>query len=873
VPSSLNIAFARFTPLALAASALLSNSAWGQTAADAQRIEVTGSYARSIEAAQALKRNAPYSLDAVNAEDIGKFPAQNAAEAIQLITGVTITRQRGEGLFVSVRGLGPRFQNVTLNGRSMATNDLIENGGVQGRSFRFEVLPSEFISQIEVVKTPTVDMIDGAIGGNIDVKTLRPLDVGSRSTFSLRGAYNGLTTKTTPTASGLYSWVSDDRTLGLLASGMYSERKVRNDRFMGFGWNLDRFSGSLGPLPAGLYTPTRTRPTVELEDRDRTSAAISLQWKPSKAWETSFDLLYTKLNVKYDEYGMDIYPDDRTFRAPAFVGGSQVVSGDTVVAGTINNVRWMASRESSMNRHNLTAVGLKQTWKEDGWLASADLAHSKAHSYHPTIQDATLRSRAAYYGPLNFDYRGGYTSMPTLTTNKSLSDFNNFVGQAYDITPKNSLDTDTSLRLDLGKSFANGWLSSVSGGLQAQRRMREYKRRDWVLNNLLDQPLTAGYFEPMPITDFLSGVSGNAPRTWTSPNADAFYKALVTDAVLSQPLSAGDLRNSFKVTERTQTAHIRADFDTQLGGLPTTANVGLRYARTQQTSAGYQTVGAVSSPVSFDKTYDALLPSLNLRLEISPTLVGRAAASRVISRPNVVDVAPRLTVSRDTPDASGGNPNLEPFMATMADAGLEWYFSKNGSASAAVFYKKFDDFITRQNSIIDVPGRGAVTLASSINGGNASLMGVELAYQQLFKSLPAPFDGLGMQVSVTAVDVKANYLAGTRALVNEISGLSKLSANLVGFYERGDFSTRLGYFWRDKYLNNTGSTTQSPSTRAAFGSLDGQINYQITRDVGVYIEGINLADAKQYEYAVDTQRALEINHYGRTITVGVKAKF
>jgi iron complex outermembrane receptor protein len=114
---------------------------------------VVTSYGKSLQAAAALKRSAAYGLDAVNAEDIGKFPTRNAAEALQLVTGVTIDRQRGAGLYVSVRGLGPQFQYVELNGRSIAVNELIENGGAKGRQFRFEVLPSELISQIEVIKT------------------------------------------------------------------------------------------------------------------------------------------------------------------------------------------------------------------------------------------------------------------------------------------------------------------------------------------------------------------------------------------------------------------------------------------------------------------------------------------------------------------------------------------------------------------------------------------------------------------------------------------------------------------------------------------------------------------------------------------------
>lgn len=166
-------------------------------------IVVTGTYARSLAAATETKRKAAYGVDSIASTDIGKFPPQNVAEALQLITGVAITRPRSEGLYVSVRGLGPQFQSTLVNGRTVAINDLIGNGGAAGRQFRFEMLPAEFVSQIDVVKMPTADMTEGALGGNIDVKTFHPLDVGNKTTVNLRGTYTSMTDKVRPNSEHL----------------------------------------------------------------------------------------------------------------------------------------------------------------------------------------------------------------------------------------------------------------------------------------------------------------------------------------------------------------------------------------------------------------------------------------------------------------------------------------------------------------------------------------------------------------------------------------------------------------------------------------------------------------------------------------------
>lgn len=833
-------------------------------------VVVTASYAKSLEAAAQIKREAPYSLDAVNAEDIGKFPARNAADALQLVTGVTVERQRGSGLYVSVRGLGPQFQNTQLNGRSIAVNELIENGGARGRQFRFEVLPSDLISQIEVVKTPTADMDDGALGGNINIKTFKPLDLGNKIVASLRGTRNSVADKNGFSASGLASWKNQDGTLGILVSGMYDDSYVRTDRLYQIGWNLNKFTSVLG---SGLYTPSRTRTTIETEHRKMASGTLALQWKPSDDLQTDIDLLVTRLDVDFDEFGLDIYPDDTTFRTPAFVAGSQKIVGDTVQAGTINNVRWMASRETSLNRHDLTAFGITQRWTPGNWDFKADFAYSRARSYHPDGK-ATTRNRLAFFAPLTYDFSGGYKALPTLTTTVDYTDPNNFVGQAFDYTKKDSRDTDLMGRIDGGYRF-DGWIRKISFGGEYHHLKRDYRRRDWVLNDILNVPVStlgSSFVEPLPYDDFFSNLGGNLPRTWVNPSNTAFYEALYTDAVAAQPPSNADLRNSFVVDQKIYSGYVRADFGFDIG-IPVDGNIGVRFARTKQVASGTLTNGATAQPVSYPKNYSNWLPSFNLRAELTRDLIARFAASRVVNRPNVTDSAPRITVSRDSPTASGGNPDLNAFLANQVDFSLEWYPNATTALTGAVFYKKLDDYITAQNTTIQVPGRGDILLSTQVNGGDASLKGIELAYNQSFSMLPSPFDGLGVQGSLTLVDSKATYFAGNRQISDALVGLSKRSYNIVGYYEKGGFSARLGYFWRTKYLSSIGSTTTTQSYVADYGSLDGSISYQVTPQLSVSVDVSNLTDQMRYTYGKDKNQPMEIYHWGRTASVTLRGKF
>jgi TonB-dependent receptor len=839
--------------------------------ADAVDAVIITSYGKSLQAAAALKRSAEYGLDAVNAEDIGKFPTRNAAEALQLVTGVTIDRQRGAGLYVSVRGLGPQFQYTQLNGRSIAVNDLIENGGARGRQFRFEVLPAELISQIEVVKTPTADMDEGALGGNINIKTFKPFDLGKKAAFSVRETYNDVRKKADPSASGLVSWTNETKTLGLLASGLYDERHVRNDRLYMVGWNLDKFKSVLG---SGLYTPTRTRPTIETEHRKLYSGAISGQWKPNGDFQTDVDVLMTRLDVDFDEFGLDIYPDDTTFAVPTFVAGSQKVVGDTVVGGTINNVRWMGSRETSLNRHDLAIFGIKQAWTPGDWTFNAEYGYSRARSYHPDGK-ATTRNRIAFFAPLTYDFSRGYTAIPQLTTPVDYTNPANYVGQAFDYTWKDSRDTDETFRLDGARVFS-GWFTKVAFGVEQHNLNRTYLRRDWVLNDILNVPLTtlgSSFYQPMPYSGFLSGLSGNSPRTWVSPTSDAYYNKMFTPAVAAQPWSNADLRNSFIVDQKIHSAYVRGDFKFDLGGVPVSGNAGVRYAKTKQLASGTLTSGTTAVPVAYLKEYKNWLPSLNVKAELRDDLVARFAASRVVNRPNVTDSAPRISVSRDSPTASGGNPELDPFLADQYDASLEWYPAPTTAVTGAVFVKTMDNYITAQNTTIQVPGRGDVLLSSNVNGGDAKITGFEAAYNQSLNFLPAPFDGFGVQASVTLVDSKANYFAGNRQIKDDLVGLSKRSYNLVGYYEKGPISARLGWFWRSRYLSSIGSTTQAQSYIDAYGSLDGSLSYQITPQYAVTLEGSNLTDEIRYVYGKSKDQPMEIYHWGRTVSLTLRGKF
>lgn len=832
--------------------------------ATVEEVVVTGGFANSLARALADKRKAANVVDAISAEDIGKFPSNNIAEALQRVPGVAITRDRGEGLFVRVRGLGPNFQVVTLNGRSAAVNENMRDSGQSGRHFRFDTLPSELVAGVEVNKTPLASADEGAIGGVVDIKTFRPLALG-RSTLALSATASRpeLAGATDPRVSGLASWTNAAGTFGVLAAVVYDQRTLRQDRITGVGWSYPNASTALGrnliAQRINLYA-TNIRPTLEREDRERKGVVLSAQYRPSDATEITLDASYTKLDDHYDELTYSVDPDLSTL-----VAGSAVVKGGVMTGGTATTASQIGREVSDLAHDNMMIAG-KIRQKLEAWTITGDLAYARAYS--ETSKPITRTRLQGTMGVATFDLPKAGDSLPNVKlltsdlNNPTLLPFRRIEWRVNDAT-----DDETALQFDAERPIAWGPLSRVQFGVKFRERSREYNRADInYTTNLAGKFFGAEYFDPFPVSDFLSGVSGSLPTSWAMPDPAAFWTVRDPN---QKGTARADQRNSYQVSEKIAAGYALSDIDTNLFGAPLRGQVGVRVAQTKQVSAGHADNGTTALPVRFEKTYTDVLPTVNFAWEPSETLQVRVAAAKVITRPSLADLAPRLTLNSGTLlTAVGGNPQLQPFEAWQYDTTLEWYFAPGSALIAGAFYKDITTFVYSQNTNIVVDGQTYV-LTSPTNGGQAKIKGLELAYQHLFKSLPAPFDGLGFLANYTYTDTEATY---SPTLKDAMVNVAKNSFNLTGFYEKGPFAARASYSWIDDVLQDVGGAGLSALNDKAFGSLDASVSYKITPQITAVIEGQNLTKAAQWQFIKGGWFG-GYTQYGRTVSFGVRAKF
>ncbi|SER18198.1 TonB-dependent receptor [Sphingobium sp. YR768] len=884
-------------------------------------IIVTGIRA-SQKASIDIKRESVGVVDSIVAEDLGKLPDQNVAESLQRVAGVTIERNRGEGRYITVRGFGPKFNAVTVNGRTLATDN-------NGREFSFDVLPSEIIAGADVFKSPQANLNGASIGATVDVHTLRPIDQKEQFAFSASAGqmWAEIADKFNPEVSGVASWRNADRTIGLSLSGVYTRRQTRNDEFTIGAGHVKR--GSLAADPeegrnANEYFFNRVGPDVTPftqvdmpsnlspfffeRDLKRYGFSGSLQVRPTDTLTVSLDGLYSKAKFTEQQTGL----------AYDFSGGKvveQIVKGGSVVngvqtGGAVEYQRIQGGFVDQILQYDQRNVmtnqfGANVEWKpSDNFKLKLDASRSKAERRGKENNLFTTIRRKNI--DLWYDRRGdspiydyGFTSpnYPNAATNPQGITAHYYIwGGGTDVDDKiGEYRADTEWK-------ATSNLTLFTGGMIANRKKTltadEMPFGEQCAYCGSDRLLPTSLFSPTNRNFFQGGGPDNIIRDWVIYSPQQLVSVIdqyaTEDGKAFNPAVFSPSASSV-IDEKVKIAYVMANFETMLGSMPLTINAGLRYENTDYTSSGAsrtilsakprvdangnptgQNDIVVSGvvPISFRGKYDDWLPSLNIKLEAAEDLILRLSASKVMTRPTLTDLSPRQSIQTNPGNEtiSRGNPNLQPFRAKQIEAGAEWYFADSSLLSFAAFYKKIDSFValfTTPQKVdqvlfqVTVPG----------NGKGATVKGFEVGYRQAFSGLPAPFDGLGVQTSFNYTESNANYTNAVTNVSYGLEGLSKYSYSLVGFYEKYGVQARLAYTWRDKFLQVAVGRNGDAEYFDAYGQLDAGLSYEVTPNFTIFADAINLNNAKEFIYSVSPDRTKEYRQTGRRLSGGVRVRF
>lgn len=872
-----------------------------------EAIVVTG-IRRSLADAKEIKRNAEIIGDVISAEDIGKFPDQNLAESLQRITGVQITRSRGEGAAVSVRGLSPDFTRTQYNGRTIPST-------TGARSFNFTSLTSDFVSSIQVAKTPTADAPEGGLSATINVTTARPLDVGkNRYAFTVEGLYESNPKKLTPHVSGIINHVFGDGTVGISAGASYEERKLLVFNYSAFGLENGVEASRNPPLDYNVDgdfgDSFRFNHAAGLGVADgnnkRLTAIGGIQIQATDTFQLYGDVFYSRFKEDFDDVG-------QTARFTNIAGPNAGIRGGMVDSNGI--LTFMDADGVDLRNNGRHKTNEDTTWSgafggklvTDSWLVSTEFSYSKAKRLASTLGLEVL-GRASVSQDLSID-PGGIANVEFTRGYNSL-DPQNFNAVGFNGSYKApTTDTNKDARVDITRKFDDGFVRAAKVGFFASDRTNAFRSANVrisarVLADALGVPYNstieggsfnaASFMQHFSYPGALNNYNGPAsmPTEFLTSTNGLLFDAISLRELLALAPPAADAARDFSVNEKVLAAYAKLDFASTDDRL--TGNVGLRFVSTNQrsngnapdlselifTQQGAQTIIPNVTAVSIKNNYENWLPSLNIKYDVTDNLVARFGAARVLTRPNINLLSTSTNVNANVRTVTQFNPRLKPFLADQLDVSLEYYFGDTGLVSVAGFYKDLKNFIVNTTSTQDLTlslaeGGGTVTFPFTFfrpeNGTGGKLKGIEVGAQVPLSFLPSPFDGFGVMANYTYLDVgKLAVNDGGPKL--PVPGVSKNSYNLTAYYEKGGFGFRVAYNYRSGFTVDQNSYFGDGDFGRSYGQLDASLNYDINKMVAVHLDATNINEAAVRNYDVyGISRGFE--DVGRRVTGGVRVKF
>jgi len=881
---------------------------------DARTLDaVVVSYKASLQKAIDTKRETIGQVDAIVAEDIGKFPDLNLAESLQRIPGVAITRDAGEGRNISVRGLGADFARVRINGMEAltTTGGTDSSGGAnRGRGFDFNVFASELFNSIIVRKTSSASVEEGSLGATVDLQSARPFDFDG-FTFVAGGqlGYNDLSEDTSPRGAALISNTFADGTIGALLSVAYTDRSLIEQGHSTVRWDNGPSSGGFSASSpfADARLPTTFHPRIPrygvLEhEQERLGVTGSLQFEPSDRTLISLDAMYAAFDAKRTENFLEAISFSRTGtgKPQTIVREGVIDARGNLVYGLFDNVDVRSETRYDELETTFSQLSLNFGHEfSDSFRIDALLGRSKSEFDNPIQTTITLdRLNANGY---SWDYRGN-DRVPAINYGFDVTDpanwqFANGLSEIR-LRPQGVENTFETFALDATWELNDAF--RMRGGVL----LKEYEFSSFEARRASETAvpnLPAGV-SLASLTRIFStgglGVPSGTDTRWLVPDIDAFadlFDIYGNSGAFSVSRDVASVRGANRsVVEEDRGVWLQGEFEAELMGKRLLGDFGVRYVKTDQASTGFALVAGQTVGLTVERDYTDTLPSFNLVLEATDDFLIRLGAAKVMARPGLGNLTPGVTVnvSGGARTVNGGDPLLDPFRAKTVDLSFEYYFAEQSLLGLSFFYKDIDSFVqtSRETRPFNTSGLPESLLAGTgasptddfqfnipVNTPGGDLQGVEFSWQQPFTFLPEPFDGFGAIFNYTYVDSKIQYVtaAGVASLRTDLVGLSKNAYNATLYYEKERFSARVSTARRANYLTTVpGRNNSDVEGTKGTTHVDFSASWKWNEHLEFTFEGLNLTDEANDQWVDSNGDRVSVYHNtGREFMLGVRYKF
>ena len=823
----------------------------------------------SLAVSRAEMRESQNLVDVIAADSVGKLPDANIAEALGRVTSVYLRPDQGEGRYVSIRGVDPILNNVTVNGQNIAVSD---TDGRSGRAAPLDVLSASSISRIKVSKVTTPDMDAQSIGGAIDILTPSAFDY-AEPFLMLNGeyGYNDFGTESDIHAyqANYGNTFGDDNEWGVFVSGNYWFREYLSHLY----------ENPRAGNPENAFTdqlvPDRVRFGSAIGERERFGYTANLEYRPSdesRWWLRSYYTKYTDIELR----------PEFTIRNRGDIG-----------ATSPTDFYWTRYRIENETREEKQVRPVEQVvlgGEQDiggGWTLDGNLNYTKAREENPFLnyyETETQTDSSSLDDPAGAPVRFSLNSKGYATPvyNAALSDgltpndaaFHE-ISRIRHITSEVEEETWTADLNALWEGQWNGRLVTFKTGLKYLTRDKFVDDTDnrfpyegptvTLADAGLGTPFRAigrgeayaalpGITMPIPTPRAYDAYRAANPGDFGFDESGSVSNSIEDDYTLEERITAAYLMGSVQLTP-----------EITLAG-------GFRVERTEADMAAFtffegdlnnQQVFELINPISDSKDYTNVLPSITLRWDAGYNWLFRASVSTNIARPDYPDAAPISTLDAEESlvepgiwfgGLSIGNPALDPYESINYDASLDYFFdNEQGVISLGAFYKRVDNAIYGFNEVrtdtdfLGVPF-GELGVSTLNNAKPGHIAGLELTYQQDFASLPAPFDGFGMLANVSFIDSEVEVFERPGEQL-PFFNQADLIYNLQLFYEKHGFSIRFAYNYQSEAIfDEIGGSVEEDIYRDESNTLDAKASYQFNENWSVYLSAKNLTDEPDLTY-------------------------
>ncbi|MBR2268176.1 MULTISPECIES: TonB-dependent receptor [Sphingobium] len=825
-------------------------------------IVVTGIRA-SLESATNAKKNAVAFGDSIFAEDIGKLPATNLAETLNRMPGVRLNRDiNGEGTQVAIRGLGPSFTRVLLNGSQLqVASDGGTNGGSANREVDLDFFPSELFTRLDLAKSPSPSTLEGGIAGTVNLRNARPFDKeGTHVTVVAQGQYTDNNDKFSPRGAIVASHTTD--TFGILVGVAGVKTKTRVDGFESVGWT----DGNLGTGDAGgnnfswasvvpnntghglvagqpvdvvatsgltrdqlstALIPRLGRKSLTEGDRSRISALASLEWRPSDELHFALDGIWAKSKRDYSKVNMNWQVRNSGPGTSAQSTGGMVPidltvdDNGVVTSGTFANSSYFLEASLFKQTTKFWNVNPSVSWQPTEDLKvdlSANWSKSRFFREQPTwaFQTTPQSGVETYYDNTGGDY-------PSITSNLDLNDPNNGSWQWYRQNIQLVRRKTETKGAHLDVTYGDDMFNVKVGGAydQATRSIRAYDNSTAYQLSVCGTGCT-GATGTVPTSAIAQYLRSSSTAGFIVPDFDALKQATNYASYRdSAPEARGAVTGGATgdMDEKVWGAYFELNGVTTIAGRDLHINTGMRYAHTDQLVVGPSQVGTEIVDITSSSTYENFLPSINLTYDVADNVKLRASASRTMTRPDAGAILPGITFSDPSAlTATAGNPNLKPYTSDNYDLGGEIYTGGIGYVGVSLFMKNIQGFtVTTSEQVafgsLNIPFDSLISTQQNALNDRSLQTGIPVAQLPITVNRPVNLRDLkikGIEATwvqpldflVKGLGFSANgtYLKQSSSSGLVATGVSPWSYNLQGFYENGGLSVSVNYVWNDEAI-------------------------------------------------------------------------